>query len=856
MRSATTSGWPFVGRDREVVALRDALGDEGVAAIVLTGDAGSGKTRLAKEITAEAALPPLWWQATAATTGLPHAALSSLVEPEVLADPAALFRRVAGAVADAGGIVVVDDAPHLDARSADLLRRLMDAGKARAIVTARAGVPVPAWLDWLWLDERTLHLDLATLAPDATDELVAEVLPELAADRRHRLANQLHERTAGNALFLRELLAAHRRALDEGEPLAGPAATPAPLRRVLEARVLDAGDDERDLLAALGLFGSLTLDAAASRFGEATVERAERRRLVRVELEGRATLHPTHPLLAEAATGTLSVVARRRVVVELAESILADRAAAPGERLAAVAALLDHGAPAAPADLVDAARLAFAELDHDLAARLAQAAIDAGDPFEAWVVLGAACSGAGRTEEAEAALRSAIEAAADDDQLVRAVGRLSVHLVAHGRRLQEAAELLDGAAARIADPAALAFLDADRAKLASIRGELPTTPAPLPDGDDEAALNALIVGAYAQAMAGDVPGTRAAIARAGELVERHREVLPWSGELVRFSGVLATLAEDGPDAARSEATAGLAQAQDATAGTWRYLHGFAAAVAGRLAEAADALGRAIDELAGHDLIGARPLAVATLAWAQAQGGAVDEARSLLDEALQAGAGDARVEVQAAVADLWCDAVEGSTAGRADKALAAARAAEAGGQLLSAALVLHELARLGGAAEAVAPLRSLAARMPDAWFARFAVARAVAEAAGDADACQRLAREVEAAWPVAAAELWAASSALRSTAGDEVGAARGALRALQAAERLGGPTPWRVRGVTHPLTAREQEVVAAAVAGATSRAMADAAGVSVRTIDNQLQSAYRKLGLRGRSELDAWFPPPA
>ncbi|HRW36888.1 MAG TPA: LuxR family transcriptional regulator [Aquihabitans sp.] len=855
MPPAADPSWPFAGRGGELATIAAHLRDDRTTAVVITGDAGSGKTRLAAEALCGAALPPMWWHATPATAALPHAVLSSIVAPDELEDPAVLYRRVAAGVLDAGGVVVVDDGPHLDARSADLLRRLVDAGKARAVVTARAGVPVPGWLDWLWLGEGTRHVELGALDGPAIDDLVGAVLPEIEPDRRRRLVDQLGERTRGNALFLRELLASQRAALDRGDPVDPALATPAPLRRVLEARVADAGTGATELLAALGLFGSLSLDAAEHRFGDEVLGAAERAGLIAVDLAGRATVRPAHPLLAEAATSTMTSVARRRAVAELAGSVLGDPAATGTERLAAVAAQLDHGGAVPGEALAEAARLAFAELDHELAVRLASAALEAGDRFEAWVVLGAAHSGAGRADEAEVALRNALDAATTDDELARAAGRLSVHLVAHGPRIGEAETLLSGVASRLADPDAVAFLAADRAKLASIRGDLAAAAAALPDdGDGVAALNGAIVTAYAQAMAGDVAATHATIERALPLADAHRDVLPWSGELVRFSGVLATLAADGPAAAVAHATAELERTADAAPGTWRYLRGLAASAGGELDRADHDLARAVDELVAHDLIGARPLAIATLAWARAQAGEVAEARRLLDEALELGAADGRVQVQAAVADLWCDAVERGGPPRAAAALGAADAARAGGQQLSAVLVLHDLVRLGAAADALPPLRALAAQMPDAWLAAFARDRAEAEAGGDPVACRRLALDVTERWPTAAAELWGTVHRSRAAAGDEVGAARAAVRALTTAAEVDGPMPWTLRSVVHPLTAREQEVAASVAAGATSRATAEAAGVSVRTVEHQLQSAYRKLGLKGRAELVAWLVP--
>jgi DNA-binding CsgD family transcriptional regulator len=51
-----------------------------------------------------------------------------------------------------------------------------------------------------------------------------------------------------------------------------------------------------------------------------------------------------------------------------------------------------------------------------------------------------------------------------------------------------------------------------------------------------------------------------------------------------------------------------------------------------------------------------------------------------------------------------------------------------------------------------------------------------------------------------------------------------------------------------LTIAEQEVAVQVFAGASQRDIAEARGVSVKTIGNQLESIYRKLGVSSRVEL--------
>jgi DNA-binding CsgD family transcriptional regulator len=605
----------------------------------------------------------------------------------------------------------------------------------------------------------------------------------------------------------------------------------------------------------VAVVGALPLAVIERAYGTEAIDEAERAGWITIDAGPRPLVRPSHPLFAEAALTSMTTMDRRETAALAAPLVLTIPDATPTERLAATASMVDHGVEVPVDALVEGARVAFASLDHELAVQLAEAAMAHGGDVDAQLVLGAALSGADRPDEAEAVLRSACEAATTDEARARTAGRLSVHLIAHGARVREAAELLEAVESTLDDPAAIAFLAADRAKVSSILGDLSAVATDLPeDADDLAVLNTAIVGAYAQAMAGDAAGCERTIARALPLAEVHRAILPWSGELIRFSGPFASLLAEGPVAALARAESGLqeaAAASEATAGTWRFLIGLAATVSGELSTAATALTRAVAELDGHDLISARPLAVSGQAWVAAQAGDVDRARASIDATMDDAAVDGRVRTQVVAADAWCHVAEQgrlSTTVEA-KLVQAARDAAEGGQVLSALLVLHELIRLGAPATAAVQIEALATHAPPSWLASFALDRAQAEADGDDVALQRLLRRVRGRWPVAEAEVHAVRHQL-AMGTDPASAARHALRALRCASRLGPVVPITLAKVPSPLTARELEVALAVAEGASNREVGHASGVSVRTIENQLQSIYRKLGVADRSELSA------
>ena len=243
--------WPLVGRDEELALVAGRLGGSGGASVVIAGGAGVGKSRLlqAAADTARAGgvavLPPVL--ATRAAASIPFGALADLVPDSVasLAGPR-LLRAVTASLRGRGHgsgrplLVVVDDAHLLDAGSAALVLNLAAAGGAAVLVAVRSGEDCPDAITALWKDRGALRLDMQPLSRANVAQLLKAALP--GGMVAVRLAQWVADRSGGNPLYCRELVAGARAAGSVGQAdglwqLAGPVVLSPRLAELLHQRL-------------------------------------------------------------------------------------------------------------------------------------------------------------------------------------------------------------------------------------------------------------------------------------------------------------------------------------------------------------------------------------------------------------------------------------------------------------------------------------------------------------------------------------------------------------------------------------------------------------------------------------------
>ncbi len=865
--------WPMVGRDGMLAQTRAALAVDGLALVVLSGEAGVGKTRLATE--AAERLESEGWRinrvmASASLSDVPLAALIPLMGAtrqditRIGTDTATLMGFARDLAAERGRegplLVVVDDAPQLDTLSIAVLSQLAAAGAIALLATVRDGEPLPDPLVALWTSDRALRIALQPLSVDDLDALLPAVLGGTVA---HQTTVALHGASGGNPLFVRELVANALRtgALTEQHGtwlLTGVPGGSRALDELIAARLGELDPAAREVMERLAVCQTIPVAHIVEPALRAALDRLEQAQLVTVRPEVHryvaAIAHPQYAAAMRQAVPTL-----RRIDLLLDH---VSRAEGSNDREADAVRIatwrLDAGAPGDAGLLTDAARLALLADDFDLVARLAEAAERSGgtDPellllhADALIKLGRVDAALGILERARALDDSS---PVDDHRTARILTMTSTALITVNGRFEEALALLDGAAERL--PAAARRLRQARARIL-VGLERPREAldelALIPDGGTAAENAELAVNSVVPLLA---------LGRTDEALRATERVLA-SGQLdeATVPGRVAALMRAVVlaqacrlEEARSAAADALADAivlDDAL--RTRQAEFTLAAIHISMGRLETAARWAKDALAGarsRGPAGYEPLARALLARIRAQQGQRAEAQAVLACIPERMIDDDSLVL---LAWAWVEAVDGRAAGARSRLIDRTRQRIASGDLDFASVLALDLARLGDARTAAELLEQMSAEASAPVIAlRARTARAMAD--DDADALARAGDDWERyGYLLHAAECLALAAEASRRAGRARDAAQLTGRARGLAERTEGAStsPLAVGEQVEPLTPREREIATLAAHGLASNEIAARLFLSPRTVSNHLQSAYTKLGVRRRTELAA------
>ena len=863
------AAWPLVGRTEILDQARQDLRRGDLSGIVLAGPAGVGKTRLAAEIAEIGAGMGFHLEratASQSARGIPYGALAPILPPAALAVERgiAMHGQATEALMQRSGgkrlILLIDDAQWLDDASALLFQQLVSARTVFAVASVRTGEPAPDSVQAVWKNGYCERVDVGPLKRVEVEELLEQVL----GDRIEGAALQeLWESSEGNMQYLRELVLA---GVDAGTlvddagmwRVVGRISPSERLHDLVGERLAGLDDAEVAMLELVAFGEPIGVDVLAGLVGSDALVRLERKGLVETELDGRrfeATL--AHPVHGEVVRERTPLVRAREVQRQLADAIESHDNRRRADVLKVAIWRVEAGGTTSPELLIEAARQAgFA---HDLAAalRLAQAAHDIRPDFASGQIIADSLYSLGRSHDTEQVLADLEDEASNDNQRATLIRVRVYNRYWHDGDLQAALDVIDDARKVITDDNHLMEIEGLQAVLETTSGNAAAGVArgtPLLESSyDRAVVQASlacslglpVLGRAEEAEAAADKGLRAYSRLGGQLTL-------YEPSLLYVAKALALGSLGRIDKAQRMAVTGYEQALAADdAAGWAFFaltRGSIALERGDLNDAtrwfteAAGLFRAVNHHGplGWGLLG--------LTLAHAWLGEVGPADAALSEELDNVHPADYHGVNRHRAKAWLAVAKGHPSDAKSCLEDGWALAYDRGEWPLAAMILHDLARLGQADE------ERAVTIADKGLGELGLNRVqhvVALATGDLEEMGAAAE----AFAEMGANLLAAEAAFGLAAEHR---RRGSPRDATAWSRKA--TAWaelcpgaRTPGLAMPdepvaLTKREREVAVLAASGITSKDIAERLFVSVRTVDNHLGRVYDKLGIASRAEL--------
>lgn len=853
--------WPLVGRDEELRLLGSLVARPDAGGVVIAGESGTGKTRLAMELVAAAARtgqPTQRIIASRAAASIPLGAFASLLPPldgraatvELIQVAAEALRALAG---NGRLVLLVDDAHLLDDASAALLAQVLLGGRVFTVATLRSSEVAPDAVTTIWKDGLAHRLDLQDLGPDETARLLRDAL---GGEVDPASAYTLWQQSAGNPLFLRELVlgAMETGVLEQADrvwALRSRLAAPPSLREIIRARVAEVSGAAREALSTVALADSVGLADLDALHGHDAVELLELGGLVVVTASERRTIVAlAHPLYGEVLRDELPATVSRRLAAALTARLRQIGIRRRDDVLRLVTLQLTAGLPPDPAQLRQAAAHAHQAGEFPTAERLARMAPQ--DPG-ARLLLAQILDESGRQANAEEVLFAlAPDELAPEVAARAALLRSDVLFFGLGREA-DAIAILDLTGEAVGGRTEIGELVANRGWLELHAGRPHDALASVSHlhgaADPLVAVAAAIVASRALGIVGR---TGEALAQAERAIAIGNGVRPANRHSDFPSLVQGYALLHGGSLAAAEAVAqrGLAgavvQRPTFLHAHWLSLLGSTRAAQGQLASAASHFRQAAALQRRLGQPGLLRWNLAALALATVQGGLPDEAAAALVEYHRIGERPERLlDGDAVRAEAWLQMTRGRTPDALVLLATAARLAREAGAVTLEIECLHDQARLGDADSVLERLTDLDHDSP---ASAVRIGHAAALANGSPDALVDAARRFETSGALLlAAEAQADAARAHQRAGRMRDAQRHRVRAGELVDRCeGADTPALAVGdEVVPLTPREREIVRMAAAGLTNRQIAEQLVVSVRTVDNLLHRAYVKLGVSNR-----------
>ena len=858
--------WPLLGRSEELQVIAEATLATSVGArgIVLSGSAGVGKTRVAREAVARCGPRGTrrhWIVGTASARSVPLGAFADIAS-DFGPDPLRRVREVIdGLVGGRSGevIVGVDDAHLLDDLSAFAVHQLVTRRLATVILTIRSAESPPDAITAIWKDQHLQRLELQPLSLPEITGLVEHVVDGPVDSFS---AQRLWQFTQGNALYLRHLLDNEVSAgrlrqrsqvwLWDGQPELSPT-----LAELLESRISQVPSSVRDVLDALAVTEPMETDFLEAITNPDAVAEAESLGLISVDAHGQpASARLAHPLLGELRrSGSLRMRRLRgRIATELARKGSTD----PRELVRQAVLTMESDVAPDPDVLLAATSAAMQLGDLRLAEMLAQRGVGAGGGLPAKIIQAMAITWQERGTDAEPLLAELADETSGPARAQIAILRAMNFALNLGDADSAERELDEQI--RAEDEGAQAISQALRALIGLVCGRssaveragtiLAGTPA-----NDIAQMMSIWVLVSGLGDLGRIDEIGSAAEAGYRIAETSAEAshlrLPLAIVQViayRLAGAL-TLLDDMSARVRHD-TIDVPSQQ----GWLSLFTGLSAMSRGELSAAQRSLREAIAHWEGRG--GGRMTRTFARSWLAAVNGMAGRAEDARREvaAIERSPRDAEAgawDLDRVIAEAWTCAAEGATSQAISMVRDAATKELERGRTAWEVVLLQTATQFGD--HTTAPrLAELQAQVQGP-RAPAAAAHATALAAGSGDALVRASRQYEALGDRIAAADAAAQGVVAYQTDGSLGRAMGALATAQrlAAECHGAQTPaLRAATTPRPFTARQREIISLAAQGLSNKVIADRLTMSIRSVEGHLFRASQRVGANSREQLIA------
>ena len=842
--------WPRAIRAEQLAELAAAVVSLPIRTQILTGVAGVGKSVLAAAVAErlrERTLLEVFGFGELSNVPL-GAFAPTLVKLGIDAESETAVQsllRIVGADAERY-LLLVDDAPRLDEVSAAVVYQLVRGFGVAVIATARVGETLPPALQRLSNEGLSDTVQLDGLDAEQVYRLLHE---RFGAPVRHEDVARLHARTEGNPLYLRVLVETAVREgavhADGGYVQINDGGTPLSLVASIAEILSGLPEAERRQLRLMALLQPAD-PAQFGFFGTelAGIEALQQRGLL-VSEAGSRRLRLAHPLISEALQKDT-----------VAPGLLADAVTrlsgtgASAHRYAAVGLQAQHDMLPDATELLWAAEYAQAQGDLASALRLAALALEHDEDHRvqsrAHLVLAVARSTTGDLDEAEIAFSAAEQAIASAEDRAMHAARFGEHLAFRRFDADSAVAVVEHAQAKLPGTIAAA-LDSELKLWRGLLGQVHERSADLSvaiERHPEVAVRSAMAQIMTESMSGQTEGAAKAAAALIQVQERLGVLDPAAAALIGFESYFDLLSRGEHEQALELAQARRASGGDGV-GIWTSTVAEHLSYNGRLADACRVSSLAVDQCRWRDVVGVLALALAVQADTTAKAGDHEEARRLLAAMDPAQRNEPKAVMMIAECEAWLAQANGDREGAAAIILNAAESAADIGFRLVASISLGLCIRLGVFDEAASQLEKICREVPPT-FGLYTALRDLATSLRDhrpelvADAALCVSRAGMAPTAIDGITL-----ALRMRPSAEV---RRKLELVSNLISVGVDAPLLQTREMQLLSAREHEVALAAAKRERSREIANRLGISTRTVDNQLQAAYRKLGVASRDDL--------